>query len=395
MTGFSIMSERGALRLVSAIVLAAVIAVAGGSDRTEAQGTYNTWENDPNFYHSEESAPQRSFNPFRALGRVLRGREVKRPAKTKTRPARVTRPAGDPPKFAQADKNPNAGVILVVGDRMARGVADGLKFTLSDQPSVKVETVTQDKAGLAGQDAPDWSELVLSRMRSADVKAVVIMIGWRDIDTVFEEDPPADYMTADWIDRYRAAVNDLVRTVRRERRPVVWAGLPPTGNDRIDADFTQFNSIYQATAEDRRVRYVDLWDIFLADDGSYSRYGPDVDGKNARLRTRDRVGFTWAGYRKVAFFIERELLRLLGGYGGMAFEGIEDDPNFIVLTGRTTSPEALLLGGEEDEMENPDSAAYRLFVEGQVLPRVPGRVDDPQMVRDAVSASLAPVADGS
>ncbi|MDN3720829.1 hypothetical protein QW131_20400 [Roseibium salinum] len=82
----------------------------------------------------------------------------------------------------------------------------------------------------------------------------------------------------------------------------MWAGLPPTNEELVNGDFTQLNSIFTSAAEDRRVRYVDIWDIFLAEDGSYSSYGPDVDGKNARLRDSDRIDFTWAGYRKVAFF---------------------------------------------------------------------------------------------
>lgn len=335
------------------------------------------------------------FNPFRALGRIFGG-GGNRKAKTRqtTRP-RATRPTGTPPKFEELEKDPDAGLILVVGDRMARGVADGLKFTLAKQPKIKVEAITADKAGFAGLEPPDWSTRVLSRIRGADVKAVVVMIGRNDVDAVFPGEPPIEYMTSEWTSQYRSAVNGLVRTVRQEKKPMVWAGLPPTNNEGINADFTQFNSIFQSTSADRRVRYVDIWDIFLVEDGSYSSFGPDVDGKNARLRTNDRIGLTWDGYRKVAFFVERELSRLLGGYGGLAFEGIEDDPNFIVLTGRTTSPEALLLGGEDDAIENHDSAAYRLFVEGKTLSRVPGRVDDPRMLKDAMSASLEAAQGGS
>ncbi|MEH0070355.1 hypothetical protein V6L77_08495 [Pannonibacter sp. Pt2-lr] len=35
---------------------------------------------------------------------------------------------------------------------------------------------------------------------------------------------------------------------------------------------------------------------------------------------------------------------MLGGYGGLAFEGVADDPNFIVLTGRALSAEDHLAG---------------------------------------------------
>jgi len=331
-----------------------------------------------------QNGPFRGFNPFAPIQRLFGGgeRRAKKQPKTQKRP-RATRPAGAPPKFEAAPKDPNAGVIVVVGDRMARGVADGLTFLLADKPQIRVERITKDKAGFTGDAPPDWATQVLSKIRGGDVKAVVVMIGQRDLSKTFPGDPPAEFMTEDWLNTYRSKVAALVRVVRQEKKPLVWAGLPPTNNKLINADFTQLNSIFQNAAEDRRVRYVDIWDIFLAQDGSYSSFGPNVDGKNARLRTNDRIGFTWDGYRKVAFFVERELLRLLGSYGGLAFEGIEDDPNFIVLTGRTTSPEALLMGGEEDRTIEPSSRAYRFFVKGEPLQPMRGRVDNPAMPETA------------
>ncbi|WP_428643881.1 SGNH/GDSL hydrolase family protein [Roseibium sp.] len=334
-----------------------------------------------------QNGPFKGFNPFAPLKRLFGGgnkrTKAKKPQKQTTR---ASRPAGAPPKFEIQPKDPDAGLILVIGDRMARGVADGLKFTLADKPQIRVEAITEDLAGFAGEEVPDWTTMALSRIRGADVKAVVVMIGRRDMGKAFPGEPPVDFMTAEWLDIYRKKVDALIRAVRQEKKPIVWAGLPPTYDELVNGDFTQLNSIFQGASEDRRVRYVDIWDIFLAEDGSFSSFGPDVDGKNTRLRTQNRIGFTWAGYRKVAFFVERELSRLLGGYGGLAFEGVEDDPNFIVLTGRTTSPEALLLGGEEDKAIDPGSAAYRLFVEGEPLEPMPGRVDDPRLPAEGSSA---------
>ncbi|MES0881405.1 SGNH/GDSL hydrolase family protein [Roseibium sp. SCP14] len=339
-----------------------------------------------------QNGPLRGFNPFAPLQRLFGGgggggrQRIQRQQPTKQKRSKPKRPAGAPPKFEVQPKDPDAGLVLVVGDRMARGVADGLKFTLADKPQIRVEAITQDKAGFAGENAPDWATDVLSRIRGADVKAVVVMIGRRDMGKEFPGDPPIEFMTDEWLTAYRKKVDALIRVVRQEKKPIVWAGLPPTNDELVNGDFTQLNSIFQGSAEDRRIRYVDIWDIFLAEDGSYSSFGPDVDGKNARLRTKNRIGFTWAGYRKVAFFVERELSRLLGGYGGLAFEGVEDDPNFIVLTGRTTSPEALLLGGEDDKKIDENSAAYRFFVKGETLPPMPGRVDDPRMAVEGTSA---------
>lgn len=319
----------------------------------------------------------RSFNPFAPLLRLFgvgqtERRRIEKPV-VKQQPSR---PAGTPPAFVEEPKNPDAGVILVVGDRMARGVGEGLKYLLADKPMVRVDLLTEDRKGFAGDDAPDWSGQALARIRGADVKAVVVMIGQHDRNKEFPGEPPLEYMTDAWIAEYRKKAADLVHTVHQERKPLIWVGLPPTNTAAKNADFTILNDIFSGVVGDSRTWFVDIWDIFLNEEGAYSSYGPNVAGKNALLRSSDRTGFTWAGYQKVAFFVERELSSILGGYGGYAFEGVDDDPNFIVLTGRITPPDEELLGSDQRAGKlDKESMAYRFFVKGESLAPVPGRAD--------------------
>lgn len=359
---------------VSIGVAAFIAAICGTNPFVEG-----AWAQDkPIIVAQAQQDRPRFFNPFRPLLRLFENehrRQRKLPERTTKRSPPRLQTA--PPAFVEDPKDPDAGVILVVGDRMAHGVADGLRFTLANQPQVRVDEVTDEAGRFAGLDPKDWSALTLSRIRGADVKAVVVMIGQNDRGAPFPGDPPIEFATSEWFSAFEAQVTRLVRTIRQERLPVVWVGLPPTGSEQINSDFTALNALIQAQTQDSRVRFVDIWEIFLAEDGSFSPSGPDVDGKNTRLRTRDGIAFTWDGYRKVAFFVERELSRILGGYGGMAFEGVDDDVNFIVLTGRTSSPEAELLGDAQYTREiDTESEAYRFLVRGQSLDPVAGRVDN-------------------
>ena len=327
---------------------------------------------------------QKSFNPFKPFIQMFGGEPRKRRTTKSTSTNRPSSAAtGNAPRFVEEPKDPDAGIILVVGDRMARGVADGLTYTLADKPMVKVETLTEDNDGLSGAEGSDWTAKTLARIRGADVKAVVIMMGKEDRGKDMPRDVVVEFGSPAWLEAYGNRVGTLVKAIRAERKPVIWVGLPPTSKSGLNRDFTQFNSIFRNQVEAERGHYVDIWDIFLADSGDYSSFGPDVEGNRVRLRSADKIGFTWAGYRKVAFFVERQLSRILGGYGGLAFEGVEDDPNFIVLTGRTTSPEDELLGAgdEEKSVDVPegDGSAYSYFVKGETLATVPGRVDDTGM----------------
>ena len=320
---------------------------------------------------------------FRPLFRLFGFGEAKRPARTRTKPAETrkrSRRANVAPAFQAKPKDPDAGVILVVGDQMAKGVAEGLRYTLADKSMVRVDTLIHEKSGLAGAGAPDWGTEIIARLRGEDVKAVVLMMGRYDLAVPFPAEPPVEFATSEWEKIYSSKAADLVSSIRQERKQLIWVGLPPTGNPLTNTDFILLNSLFQAGAEENRGKYVDVWDIFLTENGEYDSFGPDVDGKRARLRDADKVGFTWDGYRKVAFFVERELSRLLGGYGGMAFEGVEDDPNFIVLTGRTTAPEDELLGGSEGTGPAPyagvaTDTARNFFVLGEARKGPAGRVD--------------------
>ena len=45
--------------------------------------------------------------------------------------------------------------------------------------------------------------------------------------------------------------------------------------------------------------------------GHFAAYGPDVNGQMLRLRTSDGIHFTTAGAKKLAHFVETEIMRLM------------------------------------------------------------------------------------
>ncbi|WP_208995913.1 SGNH/GDSL hydrolase family protein [Pannonibacter tanglangensis] len=345
------------------------------------------------------------FNPFAPLMRLFGVTERERPVQEKAPAAvRPPRQPSGPPAFVAAPKDPDAGVILVVGDLMADGLTEGLNYILAQKPSVKVEKLTEPGAGLLGTPPVAWADRVQARLAAGDVRAVVMMLGSTDVLAASAPASPAPATGADpaapaqppvqsagaavpelgspaWREAYRQRLGAVIQVVRRERKPFLVVGLPPAEAPETAQGFQLVNDVLKSTAEGARSTYVDIWTVFLDDNEAYAVFGPDVEGQRRRLRANDGVGFTWAGYRKVAFFVERELARVLGGYGNQAFEGVADDPDFIVLTGRTVPSDDTLAGGPEvvDEFapEPPASvrAAQRFLVLGEAPEPVPGRVD--------------------
>ncbi len=293
------------------------------------------------------------------------------------------------PKIVEKEKSKDAKVLLVIGDDLAMGLADGLKAVYAETPSIKVKKLVYPQTGLVADKNPDWPEDVTAVLKSEDVGLVVVSLGARDnrnIKVVAQgviDGQPASYAEElqfqgeEWKKEYRFRTASLVAAVRNEQLPLIWVGLAPAEEYLTSANFSYLNDLFKEQVEPAGGIFVDIWAAFQSEEGEYTPHGPDITGKRRRLRAKDGVYFTWAGYRKVAYFVEREIARIFGSATAFIFEGVKDDPNFIVLTGRLTSPETKLIGPDDKGGKAAaGSDLFKLTVSGEVLPEVSGRADD-------------------
>lgn len=293
------------------------------------------------------------------------------------------------PKITEKEKSKDAKVLLVIGDELAMGLADGLKSVYADTPSIRIKKLVYPNTGLVADKKPDWPEDVARALKNDDVGLVVVSLGARDNrNIVVSEQSLVDgqsmtnseelqFQGNDWKKEYRFRTASMVAAVRNEQLPLIWVGLAPAEEYLMSANFSFLNDLFQEQVEPAGGVFVDVWTAFQDENGAYTTHGPDVTGKRRRLRAKDGVYFTWAGYRKVAYFVEREIARIFGSATAFIFEGVKDDPNFIVLTGRLTSPETKLIGPDDKGgSAGAGSDLFKLTVSGEMLPEVSGRVDD-------------------
>ena len=286
------------------------------------------------------------------------------------------------PVIVEVPKDADARVVLVVGDGLAGELAEGLEAAYAEIPSVRVDTLQFRDEGLTTEMGPEIGDRMRGVIQGRRIAVVVMMIGRNDIRDMSvtingNEAQEIAFGSEGWTARYGRRVDRLLAAARAQRTPVVWVGLPPPKGRARRANFNLITSLVKERVEAANAIYVDVWDVFLDEAGGFTSFGPDVEGRRRRLRANDGIGFTWPGKRKLAFFAERSIARVLGSSGAFAFEGVEDDPNFVVLTGRIGSPETELAGGA-DAANAPvaDTPQHRLIVQGAVLPQVPGRIDD-------------------
>lgn len=293
------------------------------------------------------------------------------------------------PKIVEKEKSKDAKVLLVIGDDLAMGLADGLKAVYAETPSIKVKKLVYPRTGLVADKKPDWPEDVTAVLKSEDVGLVVVSLGARDNQNIkvvgqgvidgqlasYAEE--LQFQGEEWKKEYRFRTASLVAAVRNEQLPLIWVGLAPAEEYLTSANFSYLNDLFKEQVEPAGGIFVDIWAAFQSEEGEYTPHGPDITGKRRRLRATDGVYFTWAGYRKVAYFVEREIARIFGSATAFIFEGVKDDPNFIVLTGRLTSPETKLIGPDDKGGKAAaGSDLFKLTVSGEALPEVSGRADD-------------------
>ena len=135
----------------------------------------------------------------------------------------------EPPVVAKLD---TARTIIVIGDFMASGLADGLNAAYAQNPGIKIIDRSNGSSGFVRTDFHDWPAEIKTLIEAEKPAAVVIMIGANDRQQMklgdAKEQPLSDAWTKEYqVARRRAGCGDqaaqpalhLGRTAGRSNRP--------------------------------------------------------------------------------------------------------------------------------------------------------------------------------
>jgi hypothetical protein len=350
------------------------------------------------------------------------------------------------PQLRKVEKGapPPTTTILVMGDSMADWLAYGLEDAFSDTPSVGVVRKYKRHSGLIHYQAKsdlDWWHQARDILTQEKANYVVMMLGLNDRTNIRERDlakeaekrqaekeqaekkaekngdksagmnkdkkdadkkkvaaPPKpkprpsnviiEFRSDRWAAVYAKRIDRTIAALKSKGVPVFWVGLPSIRGTKSTADAVYLDDLFRARAERAGIVYIDVWDGFVADSGKYSSYGPDYKGQIRRLRTSDGVYFTKYGARKLAHYVEREILRYMRNPSLQVAlptgpGSVEGKPTarpiagpVIPLTTTIGVPDELLLGGPGNRPADRDSIAAGVLVKGEPIAARPGRADD-------------------
>lgn len=298
------------------------------------------------------------------------------------------------PEPAVVAKLPDARKVLVVGDFIASGIADGLTEAFAGMPGVAIEARTNGSSGLVRQDYHNWEIELPALIDEIKPAAVVLSVGANDRQAMTIGGSKETFPSEAWSKEYERRVAALLTSVQEKKVPLLWVGMPAFQTASMTADMSAFNTIYRSAAEKARGTFVDIWDGFVDENGKFVVTGSDINGQQVRLRGSDGVSMTKAGKRKMAFYVEKEIRRILGD--AMATDGQEPggeavtslavmapaDPADIVrtqpisLTDPALDGGTVLLGGDAPAKGSGRSPRELMIEKGEFAAAPEGRVDD-------------------
>jgi hypothetical protein len=309
------------------------------------------------------------------------------------RPAQRRTAAPAPPPVPVVEKADDAARILVIGDFLAGGLADGLDVAYAENPGVVVLGRSNGSSGLVRDDYYDWPGNIASVIEAEKPAAVVVMIGSNDRQQMRVGDTREPPRSDAWTAEYERRATALVKAIRDRNLPLLWVGNLPFKSSAMSSDMIAFNDIYRRIVTDAGGEFIDVWDGFVDEGGNFVANGPDMNGQPAQLRADDGINVTRAGRRKIAFYVEKPLARLLGLGGAGAPASLAPEPGLLPDAGGApadidrTPPLAIddlgaeagsgLLGASFTRPEGEaESAAEKLARDGLAPDPKPGRADD-------------------
>lgn len=279
------------------------------------------------------------------------------------------------PEPEAVDKQENARIILVVGDFLADGLAEGLVTAYAQSPGIRIVSSTSGSSGLVRDDYYDWPAAIGPIIEEQKPSLVIVMVGSNDRQQLLVDGSREKVRSAKWTEEYGARAGRLVKEIRGRGLPLFWVGLPSFKSSSMSNDMLAFNDVYRGVVEAAGGQFIDIWDGFVDENGAFSSVGPDMNGQRVRLRGSDGINLTRDGKRKVAFYVERPLNRLLGSAAGAGVASLGLEP----LTPLDIAPEEIpeitrtspvALGGAE--LDGGDSLLGAAGTQLRREPRTPG-----------------------
>jgi uncharacterized protein len=198
--------------------------------------------------------------------------------------------------------------VQAYGDAFAEGLIEGLNEAFAGDRRIQVARKHRPLAGIARADFD--SEMKAEEASREPLHIAVIMIGYGDRISIRQDARERFVLgSPEWREEYGRRVDRFIKILKRRNVGLYWVSQPIMRRYEVNDPAQMMNDIVRDKAYLNGIKFIDIQAQFADESGNYSAYGPDITGRQRLLREADGMGFTHAGNRKLALFVEQEIKR--------------------------------------------------------------------------------------
>ncbi|MGB7431269.1 MAG: DUF459 domain-containing protein, partial [Ahrensia sp.] len=175
--------------------------------------------------NAKPAAKPQTAAPRRATTTVKKTTRVTQPKRAAPRQQAAAAPRE--PAVTAVEKNENARRVLVVGDFVADGIAQGLETAFAEVANVRIESRTNGSSGLVRDDYYDWQNEITAIIEEVKPDIIVVQLGSNDRQVLRIDGTTQQVRTEAWTNEYKRRVEAFVGAIRATNTLTVWVGAPP------------------------------------------------------------------------------------------------------------------------------------------------------------------------
>ncbi len=199
---------------------------------------------------------------------------------------------------------------IVIGDHLADGLLGSLLDTMASERRLQLQRRHRVLSAIGRTDVEEDAKAIEDLAAKEKIGIALFMTGMADRGGIrLPNGRRLPVGQGDWRQIYAQRVDRIVRGLRRRGVAVYWVGLPMMRRADWNEDIETINEVIRERTLSAGGRYIDAFKETGDENGQFSDRGPDISGKLVRLRDPEGYDFTAAGFRKLAFFIERQMRR--------------------------------------------------------------------------------------
>jgi hypothetical protein len=225
-----------------------------------------------------------------------------------------------PPPKPKVEKALGATRLMIFGDSMATDLGNALERLYAEDPNLAIINQGVGSSSFVRPDFFDWPKAVNDAIANNEFDVAIFLIGINDRQKMNLNGESYGSLTPEWTAEYSTRVGNVVKAIRAAGKPVIWVGLPPVEPPKLGKALIQVNDIQRLAAYGGGAEFVDIYERFATEEGTYTARGPDLNGNQVRMRKDDGIHYSAAGADKLAFYVNQVLRNYYRGGGTVGIE---------------------------------------------------------------------------